>query len=73
MIVKFKLKPLPSHGDLYTIDEFIHLCKHEVVDNYAGTGYYSTSTGMSGIRAKPFSIKNGLVNKDFTHVVWFNK
>jgi hypothetical protein len=65
-----KMEPLPSYGDLMTVEEFLNEC-HSDDD---GTGYLATETEMSEIEISPCAPNWTLEDwPDFTHVMWFNK
>ena len=67
------MKPIPDYGDHMTLEQFV-LCveQHSFIDN-DGSGYYATATEMTRLEAIPSNITKGMINKEFSHVVWFNK
>ena len=79
-ILKLNLKPLPNYGELIPIRKFIDYCRTGSFIDYDGTGYYATEYGMSDLDAIPSYIRTGYIqngidntNKNFTHVMWFNR
>jgi len=72
-IYQEKLEPIPSYGDLFTLDDFIGMCKDGTLINSDGTGYYATEQGMSDVAVYPSSVMQNDISKKWTHVVWFNK
>lgn len=63
----------PWDSDLFTLDEFIEMCRIGAVSNFDGNGYYGTATKMSEIDASPLRIITGTIDRSWSHVVWFNK
>jgi len=66
-------EPIPSYGDHMTLDEFVEICKSGGFVDYDGTGYYATATHMTRERAYPSKIRDGVIDRTYTHVMWFNK
>lgn len=64
---------IPDYGDVYTIDVFVELCKEGSLIDYDGSGYYAYVDKMSRMNALPSKMVVGDIEKEFTHVVWFNK
>ena len=64
---------LPDYGNLMTLEDFISNCGYGGFIDYDGFGEYATSTHTSNIRVIPSDIKAGKINREFTHVVWFNR
>ena len=72
--VKAPLEPMPDYGDLFPVLEFVERCNLGLFIDYDGTGYYATKEGYSRAHeAQPSEIKAGNINKEFTHVAWFNR
>lgn len=68
------LDSLPDYGHLYPLEEFINHCKDGCFIDWDGIGYYATNDQIDReLEAKPSEILKGKVNKNFTHVMWFNK
>lgn len=68
-----QMKPIPEYGDHMTVEAFKELCDCGMFTEYDGSGYYATETEMSGIQALPSRLRQGIIEKEFTHVCWFNK
>jgi hypothetical protein len=66
-------EPIPDYGDHMTLEEFTKSVQGGCFIDWDGSGYYATATEMSHIPARPSEIIEGSINKEFTHVVWFNK
>jgi len=71
----------PENGDLYTIEKFEKQCGYGIIDS-DGNGYYAREIDGGGGKMKmvesslpavPSRIAGGDVNREFTHVVWYNK
>lgn len=67
------LRPIPDYADLMTIREFAERVADDLFTNNDGTGYYATETQVSALRAVPSNFREGRIDPEFTHVVWFNK
>jgi hypothetical protein len=67
------MKPIPEYGDLIPLDEFIEMCEHGTFIDYDGFGNYATETEMSTNVVCPSDITAGIINRNWTHVVWFNR
>ncbi len=64
---------IPDYEDIMTLEEFeLAVACHALID-YDGCGYYSTGNRMTNILAKPSDIAAGIVCREFSHVIWFNK
>lgn len=72
------MKPLPSYGNHMTMEEFTRLSEgrgNGFLD-YDGFAHYATETEMLSdpyIDVLPSMVLNGTINKEWTHVVWFNR
>jgi hypothetical protein len=67
-----EMKPIPDYGDHMTLAHFIECCECHGFIDYDGWGYYATETDMSNVVVHP-SDTSGKINRNFSHVVWFNK
>lgn len=60
-----------------TLDEFIEDCKNGYLIDYDGFGYYSNSTSehedRDELRVYPSQITQGVVNRDYKYVHWYNR
>jgi len=64
--------PIKSTEDHMTLDKFIECCTSGGFIDYDGWGYYATDTMETDIGVIPSDILAGKVNRDYTHVVWYN-
>ena len=64
---------IPDYGDLMALEEFVECVNSGGFIDYDGTGYYATDKEYSEIEAIPSVIKKGVINKKFSHVLWFNR
>ncbi len=71
--IKISFKPIPEYGDLMSLDEFIDCCKSGGFIDYDGHGKYAFKDKISDKIVIPSHIIEGNIDKNFTHVVWFNK
>ena len=67
------LRPIPEYGHKMTREEFEEQVHDGLIIDWDGSGYYSTETEMSWLPARPSAIQASEVEREFTHVVWFNK
>lgn len=59
-------------GDLYTIEEFISMCKAGAFNDYDGYGNPVKNNRMNtDVSVYPSEIDK--IPSDVTHIVWFNK
>lgn len=65
--------PIPDYGDHMTIEAFNEMCRSGAIIDDDGMGSYASETEMSNIDAIPSNIFSGIVDKRFTHVIWFDK
>jgi len=78
-IPNFEWEELPEHGDLMVIEGFVEDCKSGAFIDYDGFGDYSDGKRcISGLKypeflVKPSDIMCGIINDEFTHVVWYNR
>lgn len=68
-----KMEKLPNYGEHMTVRKFISYVKSGCFIDYDGYGNYATKSQMSNISVYPSEIERGEVNKNFTHIVWFNR
>lgn len=66
-------RPIPEYGDLFTVEQFKEMCDSGCLINSDGSGEYATETACSRVEALPSDFKRGIINRDYTHVVWYNK
>lgn len=67
------LEEIPDYGDLFTIEEFEKDCKSGGFIDYDGTGYYAFKNKMTNKEISCDSFVKGTYDKNYTHVMWFNK
>jgi len=78
-MVQEKLKPIDfTIGELMTIEDFIGCVNAGGFIDYDGVGQYADP--IVGIMVddpdnyvKPSHVKKGLINKKWTHVIWYNR
>lgn len=73
LLAGIRLEPLSDYGDLMSVTRFIKMCEAGMFMNSDGSGYYSFKDEESDMPAYPSEVKQGDVNKMFTHVMWYNK
>lgn len=66
-----EMKPIPSYGDLMTLQDWIDCVVLGCFIDYDGHGCYATETEMSDIVVHPSDFPN--IDRKWTHVVWFNR
>ena len=63
-----------EHGDHMTLAEFEAACNNGSFIDYDGTGRYATATHEArDLYANPSDFKAGNINRNFTHVMWYNR
>jgi len=69
-----------SGGDLFTLEDFMSMCKDYGVMNDDGIGYLSDGVVVYNIPVDCRQFCKGIIPQnisafpaEFTHVVWFNK
>lgn len=67
------MEPIPAYGKHITLEMFINWCKLGMVIDDDGSGNYATDTQMSEELAVPSDICCDIINRKYTHVVWFNR
>lgn len=65
--------PIPDYGDHMTVEEFKALCDEGDITDDDGDGVYATATHMTDVPASADDFYDGRINREYTHVVWFNK
>ena len=67
-------KPIPEYGDLMLLDEFVESCKGGGLIDFDGSGKYAFKNEMSNVSVYPSNYyKHENIDRDYTHIVWFNK
>lgn len=66
---------IPDYGDQMTMKHFKENCDAGGFIDYDGSGSYASKTKMSNIGIVPSDFKRGTIhkNKEFTHIIWFNR
>ena len=66
---------IPDYGDLFTMKEWTECVKTGGFIDYDGSGCYSDGKRMSNKSISPSDVRRGhiLDDKEFTHVIWFNR
>lgn len=67
------MKPIPSYGDLMTLQAFVNSVKDGVFIDYDGFGKYATATEMSDQIINPSDLNRARIDWKWSHVIWFNK
>lgn len=49
------------------------MCDSGCLINSDDSGEYATETACTREEALPSDFKRGIINRDYTHVVWYNK
>lgn len=73
LIIEPEFKPIEIKSKIYSIEEFITLCKTEFIIDYDGYGYYVKDNLMSNIDVLPSDIINNNIRPDFKSVIWYKK
>ena len=66
-------EPIERDDNIYTLEQFIGICKCGGFINYDGFGVYAYKDKKSDIEIYPSDVISGNVRTDFTHVVWYNR
>lgn len=67
-------EPNPKYGDLFSVKEFMEMCKNGSVVASDGTGYHSTAKFKSKQVAKLSKLAEHInEHPEFSHIIWFNK
>lgn len=64
-------KPIPSYGDLLTVQEFLDNCESGFFIDYDGHGNPAKDGMLSSQRIYPS--ERSTIPSDATHVVWYNR
>jgi len=67
------MKSIPEYGDHMTIGQWIDQVLLGMFVNYDGHGKYATHDEMSDIIVVPSDVREGKIDFNWTHIVWFNK
>jgi len=73
---KFELEmtPIESHcGDLMTAESFLVDVMSKCLIDYDGFGYYGNEKEISNITVYPSEVMKKGLDKNWTHVMWFNR
>lgn len=65
--------PIPDYGYVMTLRSFLRNVKDGGFIDYDGTGNYAMKDWMSDEAVCCAAMREGKVNRRYTHVVWFNK
>lgn len=74
-----KTKSIDKYADLFTLKEFESICKAGGFISSDGIGYYAKKYYLddeimvTSLIARPEQFTGGDINKDYTHVAWYNK
>jgi len=68
-----EFEPIEKDDDIYTIKQFIDMCKGGGFIDYDGFGVYAFEDKKSDIHVYPSDVQKGIIRNDFTHVVWYNR
>jgi hypothetical protein len=67
-------EPIPEGAQVMTVAEFVGGCKSNAYTSDDGVGYYSDGKIYWRHReADPWYVVTGSIDKEATHVVWFNR
>ena len=64
-------KDIPDYGDVFSVKEFIEMCKSSSLVDYDGIGYPVKKKKVANMVIIPSNWKN--IPEDATHIVWFNR
>lgn len=73
VIDELKMEPYPEYGDSMTIEDFIRDVESTCLTNYDGSGCYATDKEMTNITVRPSDVWYGILDHQWSHIVWFNK
>lgn len=68
-----RYRSIEEHDDVYTLDDFLETCKSGMFVDSDGSGHYAKEGVIYWANANPSDFMAGRINKEYTHVVWFNK
>lgn len=70
---KPRLIAIPDYGDHMKLGAFLRRCRDGTFIDYDGFGYYATAEKMTCRVVYPSDVDEGKIQKQWTHVVWFNR
>ena len=72
---KIEWKEFPTYGHKMTKELWLENVKDGMFIDYDGSGNYASDTQMSNISVSPSDLERGWIRKDkeFTHIIWFNR
>jgi len=73
MIQPFEMEPIPSYGDVMSLEDFKEDVKAGNFTDDDGSGNYARGNQMSDVSIYPSDVDEDMVRNDFDKVVWFNK
>lgn len=68
-----RYRSIEERDDVYTLDEFLECCKSGLFIDTDGSGSYAREGVIYWLDANPSDFMADEINKEYTHVVWFNK
>lgn len=77
LLLGYKLGDIPGNGHQFTMERFLDLIKyyHHSKNDYhyfdKGHGFYGYDDKICTIPITIEMIDNGLINMNFTHIIWF--
>ena len=70
----YTIAPLPSFGDLMTLETFTKAVRVGGFIDYDGSGYYATLTEYAtNYHVKPSRLSSDKTPEWATHIIWFNR
>lgn len=70
---KIESENIPDYGKHMTMNEWLKGVRNCSFLDHDGYGKYATNTKMVNKKVYPSDVKEGRINKAFSHIVWFNK
>jgi hypothetical protein len=67
------MHPIPDYGDHMTLEIFLACVMSGQFTDDDGHGNYATTEKMYDKEALPSAMFCGIIDKNYTHVVWFNR
>lgn len=68
-----RMRPIPDYGDHMTLGSFLDCVQSGCFIDYDGFGEYATATQVSDKRVHPSDVAYGDIDRNYTHVVWYNR
>lgn len=68
-----KGEPLPEYGDHMPLTDFIERCEGGDFIDYDGFANYASETEMFPQEVYPSDVVNKTIDRQYSHVVWFNR